>query len=73
MASEIICQNNEYVSQLLKTDNVISLNCKQIPTENKQIQSKRIEFFKTPIFIIAMILLLKLFMIFHQKILMKDL
>ena len=46
---EIICQTNEYVSQLLKTDNEIQLNCSKIPAENNQVKPKRIEFFKTTI------------------------
>ena len=46
---EIICKNNEYVSQLLKTDNEIELKCKKILTENSLVTSKRIEFFKTSI------------------------
>ena len=46
---EIICQTNEYVSQLLKTDNEIQLECSNIPTEITEVNTKRSLFFDTDI------------------------
>ncbi len=46
---QIMCQNNEYVSQLLKTDDTIELKCNKIQEEDDNIKNKRISFFNKPI------------------------
>jgi hypothetical protein len=47
---QIMCQNNEYVSQLLKSDDKIELKCNKIQEENpNNIKNTRISFFNKPI------------------------
>ena len=47
---QIMCQNNEYVSQLLKSDDKIELKCNKIQEENQNnIKNTRISFFNKPI------------------------
>ena len=46
---QIMCQNNEYVSQLLKSDDKIELKCNKIQEEDDNIKNKRISFFNKPI------------------------
>ena len=46
---QLMCQNNEYVSQLLKSDDKIKLKCNKIQEEQNNINGKRTSFFNKSI------------------------